>query len=145
MPNSNPDAIGHFLRKLSLKQYVAGNTYNSVALTITGTNWTTTRGVFIPYRTFQTSLGGDEAFRLRLNIAGNLSAGTTALNITTSGIIFKNVVDYIQAVTVTTTGAIRGVVAVNTGLILGTASASQTKWGFSADLELDSKPTWMDT
>ena len=145
MPNSNPDAIGHFLRKLSLKQYVGGNTYNAVALTVTGTNWTTTRAVFIPYRTFQTSLGGDEAFRLRLNITGDVSVGVTSMDLTISGITFKNVANSFQSLSAQSATSIRGFTIPNSGNISGKSTATETRWGFSGDIELDSKPTWMDT
>ena len=68
------------------KQYFEGTTYNGVPLTVTGTNWTTIRGVFVPYKTT------DGAWRMRFNVSGSVTSGTrTSYDVTFSGVSFKNV------------------------------------------------------
>ena len=73
----------------NLKQYVGGSTYNGVALTVTGANFTLTRGVFVPCLTFVTSLGGDATYRMKVNITGTLSTGAASPTLTVAGISAK--------------------------------------------------------
>ncbi len=129
----------------NFKQYVAGNTYNTVLLDVTGTNWTITRGVFIPYQTIETSLGSDSEFRLKFNFIGAVSVAVSDFIATISGITFKNVANYNVAVGSVATGdESRGFVAPNTGNVRCIAESVQTSFAFTGDVELDSKPTWMD-
>lgn len=126
-----------------LKQYIAGNTYNGVALTVTGLNWTTTRAVFVPYKTLE---GG---FRMAFNVCGVMSVAAGSLAATIAGATFKNVANYTQSITggggaggidmgqvITTPGS--GVMTVFV------AAGSTSNYFFSGDVELDSAPTWME-
>jgi hypothetical protein len=103
-------------------------------LTVTATNWTTTRAVGIPYKT------REGAWRLRFNISGTLSI-TGVPTITISGISFKT--GLYQVATVQS-GAATGTNAyINpaTGQVQANGS-NHTAWYFAGDAELDSIPTW---
>lgn len=109
--------------------------------TVTGTGWTTIRAVAIPYKT------SDGALRLRVNITGTVTpAGGHTLAI--SGVTFKNIASYSQAVVGWLGGAdlINFIEAVpNTGNIsTNYDSSSSGDLSMSADLELNSWPTWTD-
>lgn len=117
--------------KLPLKQ---------VSLIVTGTNWTTTRAVGVPYKT----MGG--AYRVRINLVGTTSVGTTTLDLTIQGLTFKGPSGYTQAVAfssgnVTLTGLVKSGGGSILNLITG---APQTTFRVSADLELDSKPSFIE-
>lgn len=117
-----------------------------VSLSVTGTNWTTTRAVGIPYRT----INGD--FRLRINITGSFSSGTTtALNpLTLIGVVFKSGV--VQGLTVADgVGSTRAAGEFVTGarvtgggssfdVLLGANMSIANEWRFSGDVELESEP-----
>ena len=49
-------------------------------LKVTGTNWTTTRAVGIPYRVFDEAK--NEIWRLKFNISGTLSTAAASITIT---------------------------------------------------------------
>tara|TARA_R110000787_G_scaffold18543_1_gene56688 strand:- start:1656 stop:2249 length:594 start_codon:yes stop_codon:yes gene_type:complete len=101
------------------------------------------RGVAIPYRT---STG---AWRLRFNIVYSVaSASRTSCTMTISGVTFKNISGLSQHCVGSSTSSanIQSCYAnPNTGnVFIEHASASTSKYGFSGDVELDSKPTWAD-
>jgi len=110
-----------------------------VDLTVTGTNWTTTRAVGIYYTTH------DGTHRIRFNIAGTLSAGTTSFTGTIGGVTFKT--GYLQPIAVMILSSSYNNGYVNGGgstFVLNTGS-SATGYRVSGDVELDSKPTWGET
>ena len=122
------------------KQYVAGNTYNGVLLAVTGTNWTTTRGVFVPYLTKETSKGSDSAYRLIMNIRGTLSVAASSPTITVTGI---NAPPGAGAAFYST-GTMTGGSYVSGSTIYVTFASNVSSFAVSLDVELNSKPTWMD-
>jgi len=147
-PNASADinTLQTNINFIALRQYVEGNTYNTVNILVTGSNWTTTRGVFVPYNTLETSLTGDSAFRLRFDIRGTISVTASTLTLTIVGVTFKNIAGFDQAVAVSnasTLGA-EGRALTNTATIKMDRAANATDWSVSGDVELDSKPTWMD-
>jgi hypothetical protein len=110
------------------------------SLTVTGTNWTTTRAVGVAY--------SDTAgiWRLRFNIRGTLSAGTNALTLTVANTTFKTTTGG-QAVAVRSgsspAAACAGYVdSGNSSLVVESASGTPTVYAASGDVELDSKPSW---
>jgi hypothetical protein len=121
------------------KEYLAGNTYNSVALTLSGTNYSSTvRGVFIPYQHF------DGTWRLRFNFRVNTSS-VTSITIAISGVFWKNTAGFYQAYSVVHNGGSalwQQNLDVNNGNVSGTWASAATVMGASGDAELDSKPTW---
>lgn len=54
------------------------------SMTVTGSNWTTTRAIGIPYRMI------DGLWRLRINITGGLSSTTSSFTGAITGVVFKN-------------------------------------------------------
>ena len=120
------------------KQYVGGTDF-----TITSDAVATVvfiRSVIVPYQTY------DGAWRARINI--NLSHGSDAAhNITITGITFKNVSSYFQAMTGAGGSAAdsgRIYARPNEEVITVNFSAGATATRISGDVELDSKPTWAD-
>lgn len=118
------------------------------SLTVTSTGWATTRAVGIAY--------ADTAgvWRLKFNIVGTLTGLATDnfLQVTVSGVTFKNTTNYYQSVAVahydSTTIQMPGLVAFITpggstlqGQWYGVVDRNGI-WGFSGDVELESKPTW---
>lgn len=119
-------------------------------LTITTTNWTTVKATGIPYQT------KNGIWRIKGNINGysttsNIAGGVILL---VSGVLFKNVTYYKQAVTVSDGGIegrasdqfLSGFVIENTNnialLCSGSIQFSTTPgFGVSFDVELDSKPS----
>jgi hypothetical protein len=126
------------------KEYVAGTTYNGVALNVTSaqSGWAVTRGVFVPYKT------SDGAWRLRFNIVGSFSAATiTGLTVAIAGVVFKNTSSFFQTCAAGTNAAAAasGIVTPNTGNIVISHASILTNGVFiSGDVELDSQPTWAD-
>lgn len=122
------------------RQYLGDGT----DFTVTGSGWTTTRAVAVPYQT------SDGTRRLSFNIRGAVSSSTrTSYTATMSGVVFKNVATYNQAITAhtgsSTTSNFQKFVILNTGDIqINHASATTTSYFFSGDVELESKPTWAD-
>lgn len=133
IPKNASDASG-----LGMIQYVAGNTYNNVALTVTGTAWTTLRAVFVPYSMT------DGTWRMKFNIVGTVtSSSRNAYQVTVSGVTFKTLSGYNQSINVFTS-VVAGAHVVQGGGIMATfhASSSTIEYEFSGDVELDSKPLW---
>lgn len=130
--------------QLGLKQYYHGTTYNGGnAPTVGGTGSTIIRGVFVPYQT------QDGTWRLRFNYVLSLSTATrTNYTSTINGVVFKNVADYLQSVSVNSPpgsaqNAYQGFTLPNTGTVEAYhASFSTGGYGFSGDVELNAKPSW---
>ncbi len=118
-------------------QYEEGTTYNGVALNITGTNWTTDFGMFLPY---QTNSG---SWRLRFNFSGLLSTPASSVILSIAGITFLNAT-YPQAVTVigTTGNWSSGYADNNNDDIRVYLGVSADVIRVSGDIALDTKPTW---
>jgi len=105
-------------------------------LTVTGPSWTTSRAVGIPYLTL------DGQWRLRINIRGTIPTNT-ALVISIAGVVFSNAAGS-QVINISTdnfNGFVATVVA-GTGNITMNSVTSDTIWGVSGDVELESKPTF---
>lgn len=114
-------------------QYVGGTDF-----TVTGTNFTLTRGVAVPYKT------RDGAWRMQFNIRGTVSVAVTGLSLTLSGVTFKS--GFTQAVALSNNETSGAEGRANGGLssISGDTSATRTTWQYSGDVELDSQPTWAE-
>lgn len=119
----------------NLKQYT---------LTVTGTNWTTTRAVGIPYKT------ATGEWRLKFNIVGAVSSGTdNFLNLTVANITFKS--GYDQAVSIFTSTR-QGNSVINEAVTLSNSSTIQIlrsssaslvlTWSLSGDVELNAMPSF---
>ena len=123
-------------------QYLGGQTYNSVTLSVTATSGTLVRGVFIPYQTL------DGAWRLKLNFTMSFSPAVTNPTVTIAGITTKNIVNYYQGIFC---GEIAGQYNPGQAVFNPNAnscsciliSASLTSLQVQGELELDSKPTWL--
>ena len=121
----------------SLKQY---------DLTVTGTNWTSTSeaAIGIPYQ------DSEGIWRLKANIRGTISTVASSLTLSVSGITFKNATNFQQAVTTylrDSSGSIAPKVhyaSPNTDDIVLGAGANFNKISISLDVELDSKPSFVD-
>lgn len=108
-------------------------------LSASGTNWTTGYAIGIPYRT----LGG--TWRLRFNIKGTISIAANNLTLTLTGVTFKAVSQ--QAVTTRYgAGAAGGKCQTGAGVgtFTGEYSANQTNLSYSGDVELESKPSFVE-
>ena len=109
-------------------------TYN---LTTTGTNWTQGAARGTVYRT------QNGTYHLRYSFAGTLSASSSSINITISGITSRNITGYNQPVTTYNAGSwSRGYIAPNTSAIVLWGGGSTSTWSSSGDIELESKPTF---
>ncbi len=115
-----------------------------VDLTVTGTNWTTTRAV----GTYYTTVNGTH--RLRFNIRGGISTAVSSITLTVSGVAFK--VGYTNGQAVSAVMANEGVgyystidSSVSGSAIYLYASGASNLAMVSGDVELDSKPTWGKT
>lgn len=115
--------------------------YDQTEVSVTGTGWTTTRAVFIPY---QTSNG---VWRLRFNVSGLDS--TSNVDLTIAGVTFRTLANYYQGVTASFDGIYSGRAFVINGTstlrVQGGYAGTPTTFAaayLSGDVELDSKPTW---
>ena len=112
-------------------------------LTVTGSNWTTTRAVGVPYKTT------DGSWRLKFNIVGAVSAATrTEYTVTIAGVTFKNVASFYQDVSAGPMDAgptrERSFVTPNTGNITTDHSSfSTTTYNYSGDVELNVQPDFI--
>jgi hypothetical protein len=131
--------------KLGLKQYLHGSSYNggfspTVSLYAGSGTLTVNRALFIPYQM------QDGTWRMKLTIKVSTSVNNSTLSIAINGITFKNILEHYQPLTVmsdtnipyTSSGSVS---PGNSFLSCYTATATS---GFrvSADVELESKPTW---
>jgi hypothetical protein len=125
--------------KNNFKQYIAGNTYNGMALTVSGFT-TITRAWFIPYKTNNGNIF------LRGYIAGSKPSAHNSTH-TISGVQFKTFAspNYISGSTVTAdVPVIWSFGSSGTGIWNINATAPCSVLAFSFDDELDSWPTWAD-
>jgi hypothetical protein len=109
------------------------------SLTVTGTNWTTTRAVGLPYQT------QDGLWRLKFNIWGTTSSPASSItDLAVTGVTFKTGIYQVcagKAVgTVPYTAMAQAKPATSVIEIYGSSS---TTWGAAGDVELDSKPTFI--
>lgn len=125
--------------KLGLMQYVAGTNYNgSISPTVTGTNWSTVRAVFVPYQM------ADSTWRAKFNIQGNFSVATAASSLSVTGLTVKSSVNQAMAV-FHSDGVdtwVKGQANGSANTLSVYAGATKTAYCFSGDIELNSKPTW---
>lgn len=106
-----------------------------VALTVTGTNWTTTRAVGLVYQTL------DGAWRLLFNVYGSVSVATDNLTLTFSGIVFKNGTYQPVAAYLSGNRYYNSRVESNTSTLIIALNATSSVFGFSGDVELNAKPS----
>lgn len=123
-------------------QYIGdGTTYNGVSLTVTGTNWTTVRAVFVPYQT------SPSRWRVRFNITGTVSsASRTTYTVTVAGIVARNVANDFQSLSgFGSANLVTACFATPNAATLtwGHATATTTAYFCSGDIELESQPTWV--
>lgn len=110
-------------------------------LTVTGTNWTTTRAVGVVYKM------ASGQYRMRFNIAGTVTGTVSSFTGTISGVVFKNIASYYQRISTETNNG--GISTYTSNVIPNTATfsinhASNAVGGYSifGDVEIESKPTW---
>jgi len=113
------------------------------ALTVTSTvaGWSTVRAQAIYYQ------DQDGNHRLKFNVTGTVTSGTyTGGDFTLTGVVFKNVAGCFQPVSPFVNSVNAVAAYCNPGLATVTvqhaSTASTTRYCFSGDVELDSKPTW---
>jgi hypothetical protein len=112
-------------------------TEKQYTLTVTGTDWTTSRAVGMPYKTI------DGAWRLTFNIYGTLSAASSKA-LTVAGVVFKTGGDQASSVKGDSASG-WGIAYCNTGtgIIAVYLNASVAGFCVSGDVELGSKPTFV--
>lgn len=114
-------------------------------LSVSGTNWTTTRAVGIPYIVVDEL--GNEIWRFKFNIRGITSAGAAELTLTITGVVFKSDGTFRQAIATHTEHAtqtnqmVRSWATNGLGTLYLDPNYSATEWGASGDVELNAKPT----
>ena len=118
-----------------------GATSVQTTLTVTGTNWTTTRAVGIAYA----DING--VWRLKFNIIGAISSVSQSSQIISiANTVFKNVSGAIQIVTaggVPAVSMLLAYAAPNTGNIeMYHVGDTMTAYVISGDVELNAKPSW---
>lgn len=123
-----------FMQKPVVKGLAGWKQYT---LTVTGTNWTTTRAVGIPYKTL------DGAWRFVFNIAGAVTSQSQN-TLTINGVVFKNTANHYQSITALAADATAntGYCTPNASTIFVKSAANTLAWYISGDVELDSKPTF---
>jgi hypothetical protein len=125
--------------RMGLKQYVGdGSTsYNGGnTITLSGSGVVVRRAVFVPYQV------QDGSWRLKFNFYVACTS-TTNLTANVSGILAKNVSNYLQALSGFPGGNYgRAYISPNTNTITMTSDLATTSMGASGDIELESKPTW---
>jgi hypothetical protein len=106
-------------------------------LTVSGTGWTTVRAVGVPYKT------GNGSYRMKFNIVGTVTSQTSN-TLTVSGVTFKNVSNYDQAVVVLANNAQigTGYAAASSSTIQINTGSAFTRWSISGDVELENRPSW---
>ena len=106
-------------------------------LTVTGTNWTTTRAVGVVYKT------GGGVYRMRFDIKGSVSSGSrTTYTASIDGVTFF-ADSAIMAYTQTAIAYNRAFAGSSSGNItMEHASATTVGYTFSGDVELESKPSF---
>lgn len=121
-----------------------GRPRKQYALTVTGTNWTTTHATGMPYNEWDDA-SSSYLWRFKFNITGTLSAGATTLDLTIAGVTFP--AGYDQAVALSPDGIARSAewnfADANTSVIKLRFSASHTIWYVSGDVRLKERPTFV--
>lgn len=147
---SNPSAISDFVvlnpfYMTSRKQYITGSTYTNGGISVSSNRpgLASTRSVLVPYQTLEGT------WRMTTNCVFTFTSGTTTVvTFTFTGLTFKNTATYFQAASgsTSTTASFNYVTTTpNTGTVeCSIVSSTQSTIAFSADFELDSKPTWAD-
>lgn len=141
--STSPDGMSDELAtKLGLKVYQAGTLYNNgISPTITGTNWTTVLGLFIP------KMMNDGTWRCAFNIYGQQTNGSATKTISINGLTWKNhaaeFAVYTNQSSDNTSYSIVMVANPNTGNITTLWNSSNNlSWSACGELDLNSKPTW---
>jgi len=108
--------------------------------TVTGTNWTTTTAMLVPYR----DLSGN--WRLRGNIYGTVTSGTrSSYDITISGIDMVSSAVTIGAGVYWGSGYACSLYSAGDAVLrFGHASIATTGYSCAIDIALDTKPTWVE-
>jgi hypothetical protein len=141
MPSANTNLDSAAATRLGLKQYLHGTSYNGGnAPTVSGTGYTNSRSVFIPYQM------QDGTWRLKFNIYGNVSSSSrTSYTVSINGVTFKS--GHKQSISGSSLDAGTGInpgnaYAETTTLYVYHSTFTTDRYGFSGDVELESKPTW---
>ena len=141
---TSSEAVGYLRARLvePLVDYVKNPyqiDYYQVDLTVTGTNWTTTRAVGLIYK------DPNGVWRLRLNIVGSFSGSTAsgAGVITINGVTFKNVSNYYPPLHGDNGGSswMTGQLTINGSTVTVWSGSNYTGVRLSGDVELESKPS----
>jgi hypothetical protein len=131
------NALAHEVAVLknNFNQYVAGNTYNDVALTVTGP--TIYRTFFRPYKTI------DGSSHLFANLSGTAGASTT-MTFTVPGILARNSEYLFPGYIITDAPGIQrnAYIIQNTNIFVLIDANNFTKATAIFDIELVSWPTW---
>lgn len=111
-----------------------------VALTVTGSNWTTTKAVGVVYKTI------GNVWRMKLNIRGVMSSVAASITLTVAGVVFDSATRQCAAATYTETGVsskdfLQCVIDDNSGEIYCGAAANFDVVQISGDVVLDSRPS----
>jgi hypothetical protein len=116
-----------------------GYTDKQYDLTVTGTGWTTTRAVGVPYQTI------NGVWRMKFNMYGTIASGTrSGLSVNVTGVVSA----YAQAISALTDNAslsfYRAYSGASTNLLdFSHASGTTTTYFYSGDIELASKPSFV--
>lgn len=131
------EALAHRIGWLenNFKQYVSGNTYNGIELTVGTSVGTIDRGVVIPYKT----IGGD--IRLRFNVSFSVPAANP--NVTITQISLKPSMTHVFGASCSNDGTVTASWALSTNNILSVRNTG-TISGIFGDIELALWPPWAD-
>lgn len=115
--------------------------WEQYALTVTGTNWTTTKAVGVPYKTL------DGTWRMTLSVGGLFSSATGESSVYITGVAFNSFSNNgRQALAVSTplirTTANEGATVSGSGEIRLSSAGTTTEWVVSGDVELTNQPTF---
>lgn len=116
--------------------------YELITLQITPSvsTWTPDRSIGYAYKT------SNGIWKLNGNFSGTLAVGQTSVNFSIAGVLFKNVTNFYQAVTIGVnggTGAAIGNAFPGNNYIGCSLFSSSTIVRISFDVELDRKPDWI--
>jgi len=112
-----------------------------VHLVVIGTNWTTNRAVGVFYKTINSD------YRMVFNIEGSIAGGATTSTLAVLGVTFKNVIGKEPAIycnVQTAASYSKASVGVNANTIGFQCAVSGTQFNFAGDVELESKPTFLE-
>jgi len=115
------------------------------ALTVNGTNWITDRARGNVY-SLSDGAGG-LVWRMTFNISGTFSIATAAAVIAIDDVVVKNIPGSYQSVATWASGgcAVQSTCYATIGgnSFNGTSTSAKTIWGFSGDIELNAKPSFV--